>query len=177
MTKTPPTRAELVRTLERLRAVQEPFWAAWKREQGLSAHTRPLSTGMCRFSTAFLACALGGGTPHQGMASYHGADPGALARLRGTPGGFWDPRGTWSDHMWLVFEAAEGPTIFDVTADQFGAAPTIVAPADDARYRRNWKQTFTRHHFTEVLPRARGWLAEARARGALDDIPRSGDTA
>ncbi|MNR71242.1 hypothetical protein D3C71_18560 [compost metagenome] len=54
------------------------------------------------------------------------------ATIRGGAGrteGLRDREGCWQGHYWVEVQAPEGPTIVDITADQFGWPPVLIAPA------------------------------------------------
>ena len=147
-----------------LRRQLEPHWRAWKTEKGKPTDA-PTSHGMCRFTTAYLLCALPAHglrvrpRAKGGMADFHPADPGQLPRFDGRPGGFQDADGLWHDHTWLEVTLTEGSYILDLTADQFGAEPVLLVPAGDRRYRANWRDAAIRRHLEDVRARAIAWAA------------------
>ncbi|MBK1666465.1 hypothetical protein CKO28_00225 [Rhodovibrio sodomensis] len=161
-------RDRLIAAAGELRAYLVPHWAAWKKQRGCQDDPC-LSHGMCRFSSAFLLLALSARWPsgrwrvHQGMADFCPTDPGVIGREMSRPGGIRDPQGHWHDHCWVVGRVDGSSVIVDLTADQFGHSPVIVTGADDPRYRRNWKDAFTRRHLRDVEHRARGWFERCPA--------------
>ncbi|GGC92336.1 hypothetical protein [Chelatococcus reniformis] len=116
---------QLMRVATAVRTFLEPTWDIW---HASSERREPPSRGTCGRSSLFLQRVLGedfavlsrwtSGTPRLA------ADAPNLG-----PYGFHDGR-AWQAHAWLV----AGAWIVDVTADQFGAPPVIVAARDDPRY-------------------------------------------
>lgn len=114
------------------RGFLESVWPRWHAAHGVSP--RPPSTATCGRSSLFLVRVL----DELGIAARW--TNGTPRHVEGGPEigplGFFDGQ-RWRAHAWV----ASGPFILDVTADQFGAPPVLVVPADDARYRQGGGDT------------------------------------
>ncbi len=101
------------------RSFLEPVWLDWHTSRGGDIPT-PLSRSTCGRSGLFLKRVLqaeypapGGGGPPQAYFGFHaGSD--------------------WQSHAWVE----TGNWIIDLTADQFGDEPVIVATRPDPRYQK-----------------------------------------
>lgn len=75
----------------------------------------------------------------------YGADVGPLnehasdyLNLENYPGGLVGQEGNWRAHFWVEGKLSDGNTIIvDVTADQFGHEPVVIADGADPRFRKN----------------------------------------
>lgn len=131
-----PRAAELEAIAREVRGFLEPHWADWHRKSGSPEGRRTLSEGTCGRSSRFLVEVL--------------RAAGFEARMAfGSPVecdcGFHSAQG-WKGHGWVVVEAPA--RIIDITADQFGDAPVVVALPGDPRYREG-------HDIA-----GEGWIAE-----------------
>ncbi len=107
----------------------------------------PASTGMCLVSSACLAAALRKAFPEGGWTSAGGHPSVHYGRMMagqfrkacdGRDGGMWvRGREAWDGHYWVTGRIDGREVIVDVTADQYGWEPVIVAAGDDPRYRAN----------------------------------------
>lgn len=129
-----------------------PKWIAWGQSHGKEVTER--GEGMCRFTAAFLANALGrgwrfsGGTPD----IYH-PEQGWIDRPHG--GGFWTGSG-WEAHHWVT----NGALIVDLTASQFGAPQVLITPKTDPRFRETLQSIDIQEALRDVRDRARQWATE-----------------
>lgn len=111
-----PDERRLFLTALRVRAFLEPVWLEWHNAQGDDAPA-PLSRSTCGRSSLFLKRVLRAGfPPADAPRAWFGFHAG----------------GDWRSHAWV--EA--GDWIIDLTADQFGDEPVIVAPLHDPRYQK-----------------------------------------
>jgi hypothetical protein len=161
---------ELEATLVELRTYLEPLWKSWKDEnKPWWVEDEILSTGMCRFTAAFLHPLLEDITGRSweikgGMTAFHVADSGWTGK--GKPNSSWSARdgmggmktvaGTWEDHYWLT----DGTVNVDLTADQFGWEPILVTDVGDDRYLANWKKKSVIGHMDGVRFRAGEWRSD-----------------
>ena len=125
--------ADLFRLCADVREFLAPVWVRWRQSRGEPVLATP-STNTCGRSSLFLRDVLRSegfsaewtsGVPRL---AEEGADIG--------PFGFFSGR-RWESHAWVV----SNNFILDITADQFGAAPVIVTPIVDDRYRAGYKDT------------------------------------
>jgi len=158
---------ELVSAANELSEFVEPLWREWKEQNPSLQGGESLSFGMCRFTSAFAGPILNRQfglrlKPFAGFTNFHPADPGWDKR-HGKPastfkgqdgvGGMLGTDGLWHEHYWL----SDGITIVDLTAEQFGWEPVIVAAGEDPRYLANWKPSAVTSHMRDVTLRAKGW--------------------
>jgi hypothetical protein len=135
-----------------VRAFLEPAWRQW--QPGVD----PASKNTCGRSSLFLERVLR-------QAGHEASWTNGVPRLSedgpdlGPFGFFTGVR--WESHAWVEC----GGIIVDVTADQFGAPPVIVTPANDPRYgaqtfeTANAEAIAARHRVVDAL--WQGWLARA----------------
>lgn len=115
------------------RRFMEPVWLEWHSAGNREAPTTP-SQWTCGRTSLFLARALGS----EGfMASWASGTP----RLSSDgpelgPFGFLTHTG-WQSHAWVEC----GNLIVDITADQFGAPPVLIADLHDHRYGKGDRDT------------------------------------
>lgn len=114
---------EIKLAARQVRVFLEGVWPAWHAERG-EATPLPPSAYTCGRSSTFLRRVL---DETCGLAAVvEGGTPDAANPARGFLG-----RLGWASHSWVEVEGL----IVDVTADQFGAPPVIVARLADHRYR------------------------------------------
>jgi hypothetical protein len=65
-------------------------------------------------------------------------------------GGYFDANGNGHGHYWLEVSTEHESFIVDLTADQFGDAPVIVAPAEGNWRYRNGNQQLIDAHFHDI---------------------------
>ncbi|WP_308220078.1 hypothetical protein [Nisaea acidiphila] len=122
-----PTKAELEEIAAEVRRFLETVWPDWHRLRGRSLPD-PLSLGTCQTSSLFLAAVLH--AHGHGAHIEQGNDPEA------EEGYLHD--GAWHGHAWVEC----GGWILDISADQFGRPPVLLAPVDDPAYRRGADTAF-----------------------------------
>ena len=125
--------ADLFRLAADARKFLKPAWVRWRQSRGELVPATP-STNTCGRSSLFLRDVLraegfsaewANGVPRRNEG---GAEAG--------PFGFFSGQ-RWESHAWVVTD----DFILDITADQFGAAPVIVTPISDPRYRAGYEDT------------------------------------
>ena len=132
------------------RDFESGFWPEYNalvREDEPPPGTTP-SQNMCRVTSAVLCSILREDMP-EGRWRVVGGHPSVnyphmsgefLKRCEGLDGGMWvRDRAEWDGHYWLEGTLDDDVVIVDVTGDQYGWDPVIVAPGDDPRYRGNYK--------------------------------------
>ncbi|MCX8996321.1 hypothetical protein NOF55_16120 [Rhizobiaceae bacterium BDR2-2] len=102
-----------------LRRFMPDLWREWHMRAG-SPLPSPLSTDTCGRTSLVLQGVLAD-AGFQAVWRSGAADAGC---------GFFDGA-RWRSHSWIEC----GPFVVDITADQFGAAPVVVALVTDGRYR------------------------------------------
>lgn len=164
-----PDPADLVRLAElgaEARAFLEPRWSAFWDERAARGMSRPApglapSWSMCGFSSAFVAPILARLTGDKWVV--RGGAPIEEADIRdvtGLYGGMRGRDGALHGHFW----ATDGRTVVDLTSDQFGWDPVTVVPADDRRYRANYKLRTVHLHLRDLTFRADLWRPDWEAR-------------
>ncbi len=162
----PPGLHDLHATLEATRAhLESGGWRDLCGKVGVAVPPpgTPASSWMCRMSSAILLRVVS--ERHAGGAWHvEGGHPTVLHRGNGrrefkpaharVDGGMWDRvERRWCPHYWLAGSHDGRDVILDVTADQFGWEPVVVADGADTRYRASF------------LPR----VAAAHVDGSLSD--------
>ena len=84
--------------------------------------------------------------------------PNAPIRATSTRDGPLAAWQTWHGHYWVV--DGEWSVIADVTGDQFGWEPVLVADTEDPRFRANYREAAIEEHLEHVAGRIEGWLEE-----------------
>lgn len=144
-----------------VRSFLEPRWIEFQRQRGLVYASHP-STGMCRLSAMFLLHVLEREFPAGGWQCLGGSpdpDDEDVDPTLGLPGGYRDSNGEWSGHYWIADGGFE--FVVDVTADQFGGEPVVVAEdAADNGYRENYAGPAVRERMKDVRDRVAAWLDE-----------------
>ena len=105
----------------RVRHFMPDIWRAWHAAYG-RPEPFPLSAGTCGRTSLLL----------QKILEAHGYAVRWCTGSALDDCGFFDGQ-VWRGHSWLVCDSL----IIDITADQFGAAPVIITPANDQRYRES----------------------------------------
>lgn len=65
-------------------------------------------------------------------------------------GGYFDSAGTGHGHYWLEVRTCTGNFILDITADQFGEAPVLIADADTCSNYVPGNQALVESHLAEI---------------------------
>lgn len=147
------TREGLLALMERTRPLLEEHIHEFEMREGIER--RPgssLTSGYCRGACAGLVKLLAALDP-SGLWRISGGcgeecDPlpensARFVSLSLFPGGMLDACGGWNGHFWLEGVLDCGTSVIvDLTADQFGHGPAIVADRSDQRYRRNILPTY-----------------------------------
>ena len=133
--------------------VAEEVWPRWIDNVLREVRNPPghESFGMCRVTTAVALAILNAEDP-DGDWRAEGGHPTILygeamrgqfkAAFRDLDGGMWDcVRESWDGHYWLTGTVGHERVILDLTGDQFGWEPVVIAPDDDPRYRASYKQS------------------------------------
>lgn len=153
----------LISELRASRTFLEKRWREWKDDQqpGWDGTDPCLSYGMCRFSSLFLRERLNEIRVSDarwrvagGLTGFINIDPGWNGVGGPDQGGILSGNGEWKDHYWVTNDNV----IVDVTADQFGLSPIMIALASDSRYLENWKPPFVQDHLLDVEDRVFDWL-------------------
>ena len=165
-------------TASAVRSFLEPRWIERRGQtDGERGGIRmPPSASMCRFSSIVLADILSQETGRRW--TVHGGTPLTRAdapQIRGSgdgperDGGMKDTSGIWAGHYW-AFDP-ESRVIADVTADQFGWPPVIVAAVADPRYNGNYLAHAVRGHVARASRTARAWLRDWDTLGSFGSPP------
>jgi hypothetical protein len=110
----------------------EPIWHEWHR--ALGSHPAIASRHTCGRSSLFLVEAL----RHEGVAALWVSGVPRLSEQGPEIGPYGFYAGDrWESHAWVSCDA----WIVDITADQFGADPVVVARAGDSRYSAGERDT------------------------------------
>jgi hypothetical protein len=137
----------------------EQRWQQW-RDLAYPACLAPLPVGLCGPASIFLREVLGSEFP--GMRWFRTGGETDVSDPECIPGGMV-PLGSFRPeaHSWVQGEGAGGrQVIVDITADQFGHDPVIVAPVPDRRYRRTYPlEGVPRPGFLDV-PIGLAWAAD-----------------
>lgn len=154
-------REELFAIATEVRSFLEPRWIQFQRQRGLVCASHP-STGMCRLSTLFLLRVLEQELPAGGWQCLGGCSDATDEDVDpnlGLPGGYRDSNGDWSGHYWISDGGFE--LIIDVTADQFGGDPVVVAEdVPDGAYRENYAPAAVTERMKDVRDRVAAWMGE-----------------
>jgi hypothetical protein len=145
-----------------------PLWRAFHAEQERLARSigrrwkdpHP-AHGMCRLSSAMLADVMTEATGRRWKV--HGGDT-----WNGDVGGMLGQDGEWHAHYWI----REGKTIVDITADQFGHDPVIVASSKDDRYKANYSRSELASHLANVRVTKARWVEALGNTGVETSIPK-----
>lgn len=139
---------DLMELAREMRAFAEevpwPEWADYL-EEPVPPPGQVRSGGMCRISTAMALPILREAFP-DGDWQADGGHPTVRYGSRGfkrafarLDGGMWDRlTNAWDGHYWIRGRHAGREVIVDISADQYGWAPVIVAAGDDPRYRASY---------------------------------------
>jgi hypothetical protein len=140
---------DLLQVARALRSFAElTAWPEWAEKVDLSSPWppgTPPSLGYCRITSAWAVRVLTDLFPEGGWA-VDGGHP-TIRYWQQAPkqfrpefidkdGGMWDrERQAWDGHYWIVGSHEGRAIILDLTADQYGWDPVLIAAGDDPRYR------------------------------------------
>lgn len=150
--------------LQTIRDFLVPLWVEWGELRGKVVTDK--GEGMCRFTAAFLAQALGDGWKftggHPDMLDTH-----ALRWVdRPDGGGFKSAQGQWHGHHWVY----KDDLIVDLAAAQFDESDVIITSIEDSRYRATLDKQEVQEALRDVKKRTGDWLLLWRANAVSREL-------